>query len=54
VKAGGRLVAILPSGAKNKLKLDGFKWEWSENFDNQFDGASVSVVVLSAVKEFVG
>lgn len=54
VKAGGRLVAILPSGAKNKLKLDGFKWEWSEDFDNQFDGASVSVVVLSAVKEFVG
>ena len=45
---GGRLVAILPSGAKNKLKLEGFTCEWSPVFDNEFDGASVSVVILKA------
>lgn len=45
---GGRLVAILPSGAKNKLNLTGFTCEWSPVFDNEFDGASVSVVILKA------
>lgn len=48
VKTGGRLVAILPSGAKNKLTLTGFTCEWSQVFDNEFDGASVSVVILKA------
>lgn len=47
---GGRLVAILPSGAKNKDILPGFAVQWSEVFDNQFDGASVSVVILIADK----
>lgn len=48
VKPHGRLVAILPSGAKNKFELEGFACEWSPVFDNEFDGASVSVVILKA------
>jgi len=48
VTEGGRLVAILPSGAKNKFDLPGFACEWSQVFDNQFDGTSVSVVILKA------
>ncbi|WNL63663.1 RE endonuclease [Aeromonas phage ST4] len=44
----GRLVAILPASAKNKFKLEGFTCEWSQVFDNEFDGASVSVVILKA------
>src|SRR5574344_1927980 len=48
VADGGRLVAILPSGAKNKFELPGFACEWSQVFDNQFDGTSVSVVILKA------
>ena len=48
VTEGGRLVAILPSGAKNKFDLPVFACEWSQVFDNQFDGTSVSVVILKA------
>lgn len=48
VTDGGRLVAILPSGARNKFYLPGFACEWSQVFDNQFDGTSVSVVILKA------
>lgn len=48
VKPRGRLVAILPSGAKNSLALPGFDCRWSKAFDNEFQGASVSVVILCA------
>jgi len=48
VKTGGRLVAILPAGAKNKFSLSGLDCQWSPVFDNEFDGASVSVVILRA------
>ena len=48
VTDGGRLVAILPSGARNKFDLPGFDCEWSQVFDNQFDGTSISVVILKA------
>lgn len=49
VKPGGRLVAILPSGALNKQVLpDSWALSWSEVYDNEFAGASVSVVILSA------
>jgi len=41
-------VAILPSGAKNKFDLPGFACEWSQVFDKQFDGTSISVVILKA------
>lgn len=50
VKAGGRLVAILPSGAKNQEVLAGFVKQWHGPFDNEFAGNSVSVVVLVASK----
>lgn len=49
--ADGRLVAILPSGAKSaKDLLPGFKLDWHGPFDNQFAGASVSVVILVAAR----
>lgn len=51
LRQGGRLVAILPSGAKNRDVLPGFRKEWHGPFDNQFPGASVSVVVLVADKD---
>lgn len=46
VKIGGRLVAILPASAKNKFELAGFDCRWTEVFENEFDGTSVSVVIL--------
>ncbi|HDN9804014.1 TPA: DUF4942 domain-containing protein [Aeromonas salmonicida] len=48
VKPRGRLVAILPSGAKNSFTIPGFDCRWSKVFDNEFQGASVSVVILCA------
>ena len=39
---------ILPSGARNRDVLPGWTLEWSRVFDNEFAGASVSVVILSA------
>ena len=50
VRPSGRLIAILPASAKGKHLLDGFDHEWSQVFDNQFPGASVSVVILAANK----
>ena len=48
---GGRLVAILPASAKGKDDLlPGLTCSWSETYDNQFAGASVSVVILKADK----
>lgn len=51
LKQGGRLVAILPSGARNSLTLPGFLLQWHGPFDNQFPGASVSVVILVAERQ---
>lgn len=51
LQPGGRLVAILPSGAKTRDPMPGFRKEWHGPFDNQFPGASVSVVVLVAHKD---
>lgn len=48
LKPYGRLVAILPSSAKSKDVLPGWKCEWHGPFNNQFPGASVSVVILVA------
>lgn len=47
---GGRLVAILPAGAKSRDVLPGWSCVWHGPFDNQFAGASVSVVILVASK----
>ncbi len=51
VNDGGRIVAILPSGAKNSVSLPGFDLTWHGPFDNEFAGASVSVVILVAEKK---
>lgn len=52
LQPGGRLVAILPSGAKNRAGLlPGFNKEWHGPFDGEFAGSSVSVVMLVANKE---
>lgn len=48
VAHGGRLVAILPSGARSQVALAGFECEFSSPIDNAFEGASVSVIVLVA------
>lgn len=48
LRPGGRIVAILPSGARNSAVLPGFDLTWHGPFDNQFPGASVSVVILVA------
>lgn len=45
---GGRLVAILPATAKGKHLLKGFDHEYSQVFENEFAGTSVSVVILAA------
>lgn len=50
LKPGGRLVAVLPSGARNKDVLPGYSCEWSETFAGEFAGTSVSVVILIARK----
>lgn len=50
VSSNGRLVAILPSGASKRLDLPGFAMQWHGPYDNQFAGASVSVVILVADK----
>jgi hypothetical protein len=50
LKPDGRIVAILPSGAKNRDLLPGFEIEWRGPFDNEFPGTSVSVVMLIARK----
>lgn len=44
----GRLVAILPASARGKDLLPGWNCEWSQVYDNEFAGTSVSVVILSA------
>jgi Domain of unknown function (DUF4942) len=49
-KPGGKLVAILPSSAKSRDLLPGWTLEWQGPFDNEFVGASVSVVLLIADK----
>ena len=50
LKQGGRLVAILPASAKNRDVLTGWTVEWSRVFDNEFAGASVSVVIMVATR----
>lgn len=48
LKPGGRLVAILPASAKNRLSLAGLDCQWHGPYDNEFAGTSVSVVILVA------
>ena len=48
VRAGGRLVAVLPASARNNFDVAGFACVWSRVFDNEFAGTSVSVAILTA------
>ena len=50
LRDGGRLVAILPASAKNRDVLPGWSLQWSRVIDGAFSGASVSVVILAAVR----
>ena len=50
LKQGGKLVAILPSSAKNKDLISGFETNWHGPFDNEFDGTSISVVIMVSEK----
>lgn len=46
---GGRLVAILPAGAKALDVLPGWTLHWSAPFENEFAGTSIAVSILTAV-----
>lgn len=46
----GRLVAILPASAKDKFFLPGFICQYSEIYDNKFEGTGINVVILVADK----
>lgn len=50
VKVGGRLVAVLPSSAKNKELLPGFELEWSKVYSNEFAGTGVGVIIVAATR----
>jgi hypothetical protein len=50
---GGRLVAILPASYAGKDVLPGLKTQWSRVYSNEFVGASVDVVILTADREAV-
>lgn len=55
VKPGGRLVAILPSGAKNRsliLELPGMNLAWHGPYDKEFQGTAVSVIILVAQNNY--
>lgn len=43
----GRLVAILPASLKDMELVQGLEHEWSEVFEDQFDGTSVRVTILT-------
>ncbi|MGI0637923.1 DUF4942 domain-containing protein [Pseudomonas aeruginosa] len=44
----GRLVAILPASMINTSPLEGFSHNWSEVFEDQFEGTAVRVAILTA------
>lgn len=50
LKAGGKLVAILPPTERDKEIVPGFRHEWSEVFHDEFEGTSVSVTILKLEK----
>lgn len=49
--SGGKIVAILPAGRRNKTLVEGWTHEWSEVFDNRFEGTQVAVVILVLTKD---
>jgi hypothetical protein len=44
----GTLVAILPASMINTTPLSGFDHDWSQVFEDQFEGTSVRVAILTA------
>lgn len=55
VKRGGVIVAILPASAKGRFDLGaGWSTEWSRNYDNEFAGTSISVVIMKAINSAQG
>ncbi|OSZ33093.1 hypothetical protein BVZ28_13875 [Alcaligenes faecalis] len=50
LKPGGRLVAILPAGAKNRAVLPELDCTFHGPYENEFPGTSVDVVILVANK----
>jgi hypothetical protein len=48
LKSKGRLVAVLPESMRGKDFLPGFDHEWSQLYENEFDGTGVSTVILTA------
>jgi hypothetical protein len=48
LKSKGRLVAVLPESMRGKEFLPGFDHEWSQLYENEFDGTGVSTVILTA------
>ena len=51
LKEGGRLVAIMPSGARNKVVEAGFLVSYSDTLHHAFPGVGVSVVIVTIYKE---
>lgn len=47
----GRIIAILPASAAGKFKLPGFDLTWSQVFDNEFSGSSISVVIMTGARQ---
>lgn len=45
---GGRLVAVLPASAKNKVSLPRCEMSWSGTYSGEFAGTGVSVAILVA------
>lgn len=50
LRAGGRLVAILPGSMRGKEVLPGFTCEWHGPYTEQFEGTGVTVAMLVAQK----
>lgn len=50
LKPGGRIVAVLPASAKNRVILPAKGISWSNVYSNEFSGTGVSVVVMCLVK----
>lgn len=51
LKPNGKLVAVLPSTAKNKTVLDGLNFTWHKTYKGEFSGTGVEVVILVAEKD---
>ncbi|MCF5382486.1 DUF4942 domain-containing protein [Pseudomonas syringae] len=51
LKPNGRVVAILPASMISSAHLEGFEHDWSEVFEDQFEGTSVRVAILTATRK---